>query len=306
MAMQKAAKIWFNGEFVPWEDAKVHVLSHAIHYGTSFFEGVRCYETAKGSAVFRLDDHLRRLIDSMKIYRTESPYTIKQLHDATLETIRVNGIRSCYIRPIMFRGYGELGVNPMHCPVDTVIANWGWGAYLGADGLEKGVDVCVSSWHRSAPNTLPNMAKVGANYMNSQLIKLEALSNGYDEGIGLDVNGLVSEASGENIFLVRDGILYTPPVGNSVLNGITRHSIITLAGEMGFKVVEQNLPREMLYIADEVFFTGTAAEVTPIASVDRIKIGAGKRGPVTEKLQSAFFDIVLGKVEDRYNWLSYV
>jgi branched-chain amino acid aminotransferase len=306
MAMQKAAKIWFNGTFVPWEDANVHVLSHAIHYGTSFFEGMRCYETAKGSAVFRLDDHLRRLLDSMKIYRTESPYTIKQLHDATLETIRVNGIKSCYIRPIIFRGYGELGVNPVHCPVDTVIANWGWGAYLGADGLEKGVNVCVSSWNRSAPNTLPNMAKVGANYMNSQLIKLEALSNGYDEGIGLDVSGMVSEASGENIFLVRDGILYTPPVGNSVLNGITRHSIITLAGELGIRVVEQNLPREMLYIADEAFFTGTAAEVTPIASVDRIKVGIGKRGPVTEKLQSAFFDIVLGKVEDRFNWLSYV
>jgi branched-chain amino acid aminotransferase len=306
MAMQKAAKIWFNGTFVPWEEANVHVLSHAIHYGTSFFEGMRCYETEKGSAVFRLDDHLRRLLDSMKIYRTESPYTIAQLHDATLETIRVNGIKSCYIRPIMFRGYGELGVNPAHCPVDTVIANWGWGAYLGADGLKNGVNVCVSSWNRSAPNTLPNMAKVGANYMNSQLIKLEALSNGYDEGIGLDVNGMVSEASGENIFLVRDGVLYTPPVGNSVLNGITRHSIITLSEKLGLKVVEQNLPREMLYIADEVFFTGTAAEVTPVASVDRIKVGEGKRGPVTEKLQSAFFDIVLGKVEDRYNWLSYV
>ncbi len=306
MAMQKADKIWYNGEFVNWDDAKFHVLSHALHYGTSFFEGARCYKTEKGSACFRLDDHVKRLYDSMKIYRTEPDYTINEILDAILETIRVNGLDACYIRPIVFRGYGELGVNPAHCPLETVIAVWGWGAYLGAEALEKGVKVCVSSWNRMAPNTLPNMAKVGANYMNSQLIKMDALASGFDEGIGLDVNGMVSEASGENVFLVRDGILYTTPVGASVLHGITRHSIITIAREMGIEVVEQALPREMLYIADEVFFTGTAAEVTPVASIDNVRIGDGVRGPVTERLQKAFFDIVYGRVEDRYGWLLYV
>lgn len=306
MPMQKAAKIWYNGEFVPWEDAKIHVLSHALHYGTSFFEGLRCYETAKGPACFRVEDHMKRLINSMKIYRTDSPYSLKELCDAVIETVRVSGLSSCYIRPIVFRGYGELGVNPVHCPLDTVIAAWGWGAYLGAEALANGVNVCVSSWNRMAPNTLPNMAKIGGNYMNSQLIKMEALANGFDEGIGLDVNGMVSEASGENIFLVLDGKLYTAPIGYSVLNGITRNSLIDLAREMGIEVIEQGIPREMLYIADEVFLSGTAAEVTPVATIDRITIGSGKRGPVTEKLQTAFFDIVLGKTNDRYGWLTYV
>ena len=306
MAMQKAEKIWFNGELVPWDDAKIHVLSHVVHYGTSFFEGARCYETVRGPACFRLDDHLKRLINSMKIYRTESPYTIPELHKAVLDTIRENGLKSCYIRPITFRCYGELGVNPFHCPVDTVIAVWGWGAYLGADALEKGVNVCVSSWNRMAPNTMPNLAKTGGNYLNSQLIKMEALANGYDEGIGLDVSGMVSEASGENIFLVLDDALYTAPVGGSVLSGITRNSIITLAKEMGIEVVEQGIPREMLYTADEVFFTGTAAEVTPVATVDKIKIGAGKRGPVTERIQKRFFDIVSGRAEDTRGWLTFV
>ena len=306
MAMEKAAKIWFNGTFVPWDDAKIHILSHVVHYGTSFFEGARCYETIKGSACFRLDDHLRRMLDSMKIYRTESPYSLKQLHDAVLETIRVNGFKSCYIRPIALRGYGELGVNPFHCVVDVAIAVWGWGAYLGADALEKGVNVCVSSWNRMAPNTMPNLAKAGGNYLNSQLIKMEAITNGFDEGIGLDVNGMVSEASGENIFLVRDGVLYTTPVGASILSGITRHSVIALANDLGIKVVEQGIPREMLFIADEVFFTGTAAEVTPVATIDRIVIGSGKRGPVTERIQKRFFDVVSGKAKDTYGWLTFV
>ncbi len=306
MAMQKADKIWYNGEFVNWDEAKIHVLSHALHYGTSFFEGARCYKTINGPACFRLKDHLRRLHNSMKIYRTEPKYNIEEMTDAVLDTIRENKLEECYIRPIVFRGYGELGVNPAHCPLDTVIAVWGWGAYLGADALEKGVNVCVSSWNRMAPNTLPNMAKVGGNYMNSQLIKIDALANGYDEGIALDTNGMLSEASGENVFLVRDGVLYTTPVGASILNGITRNSIIMLAREMNIDIVEQMIPREMLYIADEVFFTGTAAEVTPVSFIDKIKIGDGVRGPITERLQKAFFDIVSGKAEDRYRWLLFV
>jgi branched-chain amino acid aminotransferase len=306
MAMVKAEKIWYNGEFINWEDAKIHVLSHALHYGTSFFEGARCYKTVKGPACFRLEDHIKRLFASMKIYRTEPKYSMTEMINATLETIRINKLQECYIRPIIFRGYGELGVNPVYSPIDTVIAVWGWGAYLGPEALEKGTNVCVSSWNRPAPNTLPNLAKVGGNYMNSQLIKMEALANGYDEGIGLDVNGMVSEASGENIFLVRDGVIYTSPIGSSVLNGITRHSVITIAKELGIEIVEQNIPREMLYISDEVFFTGTAAEITPVATIDKIKIGNGRRGHITESLQKVFFDIVSGKAPDRYEWLLYV
>ncbi|MHB9028818.1 MAG: branched-chain amino acid transaminase [Candidatus Latescibacterota bacterium] len=303
MPMIKAEKIWFNGALVNWEDAKVHVLSHAIHYGTSFFEGARCYKTVNGPACFRIHDHMRRLHDSMKIYRTRPPYTVQELVDATVETIRGNHLEACYIRPIIFRGYGELGVNPSHCPLDTVIAVWGWGAYLGADALEKGVNVCVSSWNRLAPNTMPNMAKVGANYMNSQLIKLDALADGYDEGIGLDINGMVSEGSGENIFLIRDGVIYTPPAGASVLRGITRDSVITLAKEMGIPIMEQLIAREMLYVADEIFFTGTAAEITPVASVDHVQVGEGRRGPITAQLQKEFFRIVSGETEDRFGWL---
>jgi len=306
MPMVTAEKIWVDGEFVPWEDAKIHVLSHALHYGSSFFEGARCYKTKGGPACFRIFEHMRRLIDSMKVYRTESPYSVDELVEAILETIRVNGLDECYIRPIVFRGYGELGVNPVSCPLVTVIAVWGWGAYLGVEALEKGVNVCVSSWNRLAPNTLPNMAKVGGNYMNSQLIKIDALANGFDEGIGLDTNGMVSEGSGENIFLVHDGVIYTPPVGGSILQGITRDSVVTLAREMDVPVVEQLIPREMLYLADEIFFTGTAAEITPVATVDKVMVGDGVRGPVTEKLQKRFFDIVSGEAEDSYGWLTYV
>jgi branched-chain amino acid aminotransferase len=306
MAMIKAEKIWFNGTLVNWEDAKIHVLSHVVHYGTSFFEGARCYKTTKGPACFRIREHMRRLHDSMKIYRTTPPYSIDELVKAVMETIRANRLEECYIRPIVFRGYGELGVNPAHCPLDTVVAVWGWGAYLGADALEKGVDVCVSSWNRLAPNTMPNMAKVGGNYMNSQLIKIDALADGYNEGIGLDIYGMVSEGSGENIFVVRDGIIHTPPTGASVLRGITRDSVITLAKDAGLTVVEQIIPRELLYVADEVFFTGTAAEITPIASVDHVKVGDGRRGPVTAKLQEDFFGIVSGRAEDRHGWLRYL
>ncbi|MFC1694386.1 branched-chain amino acid transaminase [Candidatus Latescibacterota bacterium] len=306
MPMVKADKIWFNGEFVDWDEAKIHVLSHALHYGTSFFEGARCYKTAKGSACFRLRDHIRRLFDSMKIYRTDVPYSIDEFINIILETIRVNKLDACYIRPIIFRGYGELGVNPEHCPLDAVVAVWGWGTYLGAEALEKGVNVCVSSWNRLAPNTLPNMAKVGGSYMNSQLIKMDALAGGFEEGIGLDVNGMVSEGSGENIFVVRDGIIYTPPVGGSILCGITRDTVKTLAMDMDIPVLEQLIPREMLYIADEVFFTGTAAEVTPVATIDRVPVGNGQRGPITEKLQKAFFDIVSGEAEDKHDWLLFV
>ena len=306
MPMVTAEKIWLNGEFVAWEDAKIHVLSHALHYGTSFFEGARCYKTNKGPACFRIREHVRRLIDSMKIYRTESPYSIDELIDAILETIRVNKLEECYIRPIVFRGYGELGVNPASCPLETVIAVWGWGAYLGAEALEKGVNVCVSSWNRLAPNTMPNMAKAGGNYMNSQLIKMDALASGFDEGIGLDANNMVSEGSGENIFLVLDGVIYTPPAASSVLSGITRDTVLTLANDMGIRVIEKVIPREMLYITDEVFFTGTAAEITPVASIDHVKVGEGVRGPVTERLQKSFFDIVSGEKEDRHGWLLYV
>ncbi len=306
MPMVKAEKIWYNGDFVPWDEARIHVLSHALHYGTSFFEGARCYKTNRGPACFRIHEHARRLIDSMKVYRTESPYTAGEFVDAILETIRVNGLEECYIRPIVFRGYGELGVNPAACPLETVIAVWGWGAYLGAEALEKGVNVCVSSWNRLAPNTLPNIAKVGANYMNSQLIKMDALANGFDEGIGLDTNGMVSEGSGENIFLVRDGVLYTPPVGGSILQGITRDTVVTLAGSMDVPVIEQSIPREMLYLADEIFFTGTAAEITPVATVDLVKIGSGTRGPITAELQKRFFDIVSGEADDAHGWLTFV
>jgi branched-chain amino acid aminotransferase len=296
-------KIWHNGKFIAWDDAKVHVLSHTIHYGSSVFEGVRCYSTAGGPAIFRAKEHMRRLEDSARVYRMEIPYTRAQLVDAMAELVRVNGMDSCYIRPIAFRGYGEMGVLPIHNPVEVYIACWEWGKYLGPEALADGVDVCVSSWTRLAPNTLPAMAKASANYMNSQLIKMEAITNGYAEGIALDAAGYVSEGSGENVFLVRDGRISTPPLGTSALPGITRDTVICLARDLGIEVVEQAIPREMLYLADELFFTGTAAEVTPLRSVDRIKIGSGRRGPITERLQREFFAILRGEKEDRYGWL---
>ncbi len=305
MPVKRVEKIWMNGKLVNWDDAKIHILSHVIHYGSSWFEGIRCYDTKKGPAIFRLDAHLRRLYDSAKIYRCEIPFTKQQLGNAIKETIKANKLKACYIRPIVYRGYGEVGVNPLGCPVDVSIAVWDWGKYLGPEALEKGIDVCVSSWRRPAPDTLPTIAKSGGNYLSSQLIKLEALAAGYVEGIALDAFGNISEGSGENIFLVRENTVFTPPISAAILPGVTRSSIITIAKEKGYSVVEMNIPREMLFTVEEAFFTGTAAEVTPIRSVDKIAIGEGKPGPVTLELQKAFFDIVL-KGKDKYGWLSYV
>ena len=299
--------IWRNGHFIPWEQATIHVLSHVVSYGTSVFEGIRCYSTASGPAIFRLHEHVRRMTDSAKIYRMEKiGYSHEQLAEAMIELVRINKLDSCYLRPIVIRGYGDIGVNPLNNPIDVYIACWVWGKYLGEEALAEGVDVCVSSWNRLAPNTLPTLAKAGANYMNSQLIKMEALANGYAEGIALDTGGYVSEGSGENIYVVRDGKIHTPPLANSVLPGITRDSVFRLAQDLGIPIVESVVPREMLYIADEVFFSGTAAEITPIRSIDRIQIGKGRRGPVAEALQKEFFGIVTGSKPDRYGWLSPV
>jgi branched-chain amino acid aminotransferase len=300
-------KIWHNGRFIRWDEATIHVLSHVVSYGSSVFEGVRCYSTPAGPAIFRLREHVRRMVDSAKIYRMENlGYSADRLAEAMLELVRVNQMDACYIRPIVLRGYGEVGVNPLKNPIEVYIACWEWGKYLGEEALAEGVDVCVSSWTRLAPNTLPALAKAGANYMNSQLIKMEALANGYSEGIALDAAGYVSEGSGENIFVVRNGRIHTPPLGASVLPGITRDAILTLARDLGIPLVETIVPREMLYIADEVFFSGTAAEITPIRSIDRIQVGTGRRGPVAEKLQKEFFGIVNGATPDRYAWLTPV
>jgi branched-chain amino acid aminotransferase len=304
--LKPTEKIWHNGAFIPWDEARVHVLSHVISYGSSVFEGIRCYSTARGPVIFRLREHIRRMLDSAKIYRFEVPYTADELADAIVELVRVNRMSSCYIRPIIMRGYGEMGVYGCRNPVEVFLACWEWGRYLGEEALAEGVDVCVSSWNRMAPNTLPALAKAGANYMNSQLIKMEALTNGYQEGIALDPAGHVSEGSGENIFVVRDGRILTPPLGASVLPGITRDTVIQLAGDLGIPVIETLIPREMLYIADELFFTGTAAEITPIRSVDRIVVGSGRRGPITEKLQKEFFAILDGAKPDRRGWLTPV
>jgi branched-chain amino acid aminotransferase len=304
--LQPTEKIWHNGRFIAWNAAQIHVLSHVVSYGSSVFEGVRCYETQQGPAVFRPREHMRRLVDSAKIYRMELPYSADELTGAMLDVIRENNMRACYVRPIVLRGYGDVGVLPTNNPIDTYIACFPWGRYLGEAALKDGVDVCVSSWTRIAPNTLPALAKAGANYMNSQLIRMEAAANGYSEGIALDEAGYVSEGSGENIFLVRDGKVLTPPLGASVLPGITRDSVVKIAGQLGIPVVETIIPRELLYIADEVFFTGTAAEVTPIRSVDKVKVGSGQRGPVTEKIQKRFFEIVDGTAKDEFGWLTPV
>jgi branched-chain amino acid aminotransferase len=306
MSFPGTGKVWMNGSLVDWADAKIHIASHVVHYGSGVFEGARCYSTPRGSACFRLDAHLRRLFDSAKIYRMEPQISYDELHDAVLETIRTNQFKACYIRPLIYRGYHTLGVNPFPCPVDAAILTWDWGAYLGQDALTNGVDVRVSSWSRSAPNTFPTLAKSTANYANSSLIKMEAVAEGYSEGIALDTLGYLSEGSGQNIFLVRDNTLYTPPITASILPGITRSSVITLARDLGFRVREEMLPRELLYIADEVFFVGTAVEITPIRTVDKIAIGNGRRGPITEAIQQAFFDLIKGEVADRHGWLEYV
>ena len=301
-----ANKIWFDGNMVDWKDANIHVLSHVVHYGTSVFEGIRAYKNDNGVAVFRLKEHVQRLFDSAKIYKIEIPFTQEEIEEAILETVRVNDLDGCYIRPIVFKGYGELGVDPSNCPVNVVIAAWEWGSYLGEEGMANGVDIGVSSWRKPAPDTFPALAKCGANYMNSQLAKLEAIDNGYDEAIMLDYEGHVSEGSGENIFLVDGEKLFTPAMSSSNLKGITRDSVMTIARDLGYEVVEEVISRERLYVADEVFFTGTAAEVTPIRSIDHRPIGIGRRGPVAEKIQTTFFDIVEAKVEDKYGWLSYI
>ena len=301
--MQPSEKIWHNGRFINWDDAQIHVLSHAVHYGSSCFEGIRCYRTRKGPAVFRLKAHIQRLFDSCKIYRMDLPYSSDELIAATVETVRINNLETCYIRPVALRGYDHLSVNPIGVPIETYIAVWEWSAYLGKDSIERGVDVCVSSWHRMAPNSLPAMAKAGGNYLNSQLIKMEAVRNGYAEGIGLDAGGYISEGSGENLFIVRGGIVYTPALSNSILPGITRSTVLDIARDISVEVREQSIPRELLYIADELFFTGTAAEITPICSVDRLTVGKGSRGPVTERIQAEFFAIISGDKPGRHEWL---
>ncbi len=306
MALTKVGKIWMNGKWVAWEDAKIHVLSHVLHYASSVFEGIRCYSTPKGPAIFRLEEHMDRLMLSAKVYRMEMAFTREQIHTACIEVVAVNDVSECYIRPLIYRGYENLGVNPFGNPVDVCVACFPWGKYLGEDALTKGIAVRVASWQRMAPNTLPAMAKASANYMNSQLVKMEALVDGYAEGIALDVNGFVSEGSGQNVFAVIKGELVTPMLANSILAGITRESVMTLARELGYKVREEMMPREFLYAADELFFAGTAVEVSPIVSVDRIQIGDGTPGPVTREIQKAFFGIVRGESPDRHQWLTPV
>lgn len=305
-ALKPSKSVWHNGELIPWDQAQVHVGSHVLHYASAMFEGIRCYETERGSAVFRLSEHVQRLLDSARIYRMPLDYERDELSEACLETIRANDMESCYIRPIVFRGYHSLGVNPLPCPVETYIMVWDWGRYLGEEAIEEGVDVMVSTWQRVAQNTLPSLAKCAANYMNAQLIKMEAVQQGYAEAIALDSRGYVSEGSGENVFVIRDGVVQTPPLTASILPGITRDTVMTLARDLGYEVQERDIPREMLYLADELFFTGTAAEITPIRSIDGMPVGAGRRGPVTEELQGRFFDLVLGRSDDPYGWLTSV
>ena len=306
MALETSEKIWHNGKLIDWYDAKIHVMSHVVHYGSSVFEGIRCYNTPKGSRLVRLKAHIRRLIDSCHIYRMNVPYSIEQLMEACVEVVRVNGLKECYVRPIVFRGYGSFGVNPFPAPIEAYIACWPWGRYLGSDALEAGVDLCTSSWARMSPNTLPTTAKAGANYMNSQLIKMEAIVNGYAEGIALDAAGYVSEGSGENVFIVRNGTVYTPPVGHAVLPGLTRDAVMSLCKDLGIPCVERSILREELYIADEMFLTGTACEITPVRTLDKIKIAEGKRGPITGQLQAAYFGIINGEREDKHEWLTAV
>ncbi|RMD91399.1 MAG: branched-chain amino acid transaminase [Calditrichaeota bacterium] len=305
-AFNEDSLIWFNGEFRRWKDATIHVMSHVVHYGSSVFEGIRCYAGTEGPVIMRLEDHIRRLFRSAKIYRYEMPYSEQEIQQACKDVIVKNDLREAYIRPIVFRGYGTLGVDPSNCPIDAVIGAWPWGKYLGQSALEEGVDVNVSTWQKMHANTMPTMAKAGGQYLNSQLVKLEAKIHGFVEGILLDSNGYVSEGSGENVFLVLDGKLYTPPFSSGILPGITRDSVITLAEEIGVPVIETFIPREMLYIADEVFFTGSAAEITPIRSIDKIAVGTGKPGKITRAIQKRFFDIISGEAEDKYHWLTPV
>jgi branched-chain amino acid aminotransferase len=306
MTLKKTDKIWHNGKLIHWDDARIHVISHVVSYASSVFEGIRCYDTPQGPAIFRLREHMQRLLHSAYIYRMEVPFSVDDLNNGASDLVRANKMASCYIRPIVLRGYGDAGVNPFNCPIEVYMACWDWGRYLGDTAVNEGVSVCVSSWQRPAPNTIPQMAKAAGNYMNSALIRMEAMVNGYDEGIALDVNGHVSEGSGENLFLVKDGTLYTPPLSNGPLPGITRNSIMTICRDLKIPVIEQILPRESLYIADELFFCGTAVEVTPIRAVDKIKIGGGARGPITKQIQEEFFDLTSGRTPDRHGWLTPV
>lgn len=304
--LQEGRYIWKNGEFVEWWDANVHVMSTAVQFGSSLFEGIRCYETPNGPAIFRLEAHLRRLMDSCRIYRMTPEYSAGDIHDACVETVKKNELTSCYVRPMVMRGYGAAGLNPMDSPIETWIPVFPWGAYLGEEALAEGVDVCVSSWQRAHPNTYPILAKSAGHYNASQLIKMEAVLNGFSEGIALGSGGLVSEGSGQNLFLVRDGQLITPIIDGTSLSGITRHSVIEIAKEMGIEVREQLVPREMLYACDELFFTGTASEVTPIRSVDHIPVGKGSAGPTTLGIQKRFLDIAHGRAPDQWGWLTHL
>ena len=307
MAIRKSGAIWHNGRFVPWDEATVHVLTHGLHYGSSVFEGIRAYETPRGTAIFRLGAHVRRLYDSARLYRMEIPYPREELHAVCREVVRLNRLGNAYIRPIAYRGYGSLGLVPENnCPIGVSVSAVEWGDYLGEDSLERGVDVCVSSWARLAPNTIPVMAKAGGNYLSSQLVAMEAKRLGYDEGIVLDWQGHVSEGSGQNVFLVRGGTIFTPPLASSILPGITRDSVIALARDMGREVREEALPREALYLADEIFLTGTATKIVPVRSVDDTSVGDGRRGPVTAALQEAFFGLFSGRTPDSRGWLEMV
>jgi branched-chain amino acid aminotransferase len=308
MAEQEHGRVvWHNGKLIPWEEATIHVMTHVVNYGSSVFEGIRCYNTnRRGSGIFRLDAHIERLLNSAHIYRMQLGFGYDELMEACRRLVVANEYKECYLRPLIFRGYGTFGVDPFPCPIEMYICAWQWGKYLGPEAIEQGVDVCVSSWTRNAPNTLPSMAKAGANYMNSQLIKMEAKINGYVEGIALDPEGYISEGSGENIFLIKNGTVMTPPLYSTILPGITRDSVIKICESMGIPVLERAIPREMLYIADEVFFTGTAAEITPIRSVDKVQVGAGRRGPLTTEIQRRFFDIITGEVEDEFGWFTWV
>lgn len=305
MPITPVAFIWANGSLVHWDDAQVHVAAHALHYGSSVFEGIRAYDAGGRPAIFCLEPHVRRLFNSAKVYRMEIPYTQDEISKAIVETIRANKHTSCYIRPLVFRGVGGFSLDPRPCPVETFIVTVEWGRYLGEEAITEGVDVGISSWRRMAPNTFPAAAKIGGQYINSQLMAMEAAEHGYAEAVALDASGFVSEGSGENIFVVRDGAIYTPPLASSILQGVTRRCIMMLAEESGIPVHEELIPRELLYTADEIFFTGTAAEVTPIRSVDHITIGSGRRGPVTEQLQQEFFGITSGDIGDRHGWLTF-
>lgn len=302
----KADFIWMNGEMVPFNQANIHVLSHVIHYGSGVFEGIRAYTVDGKAAIFRLDDHIKRLYEGMKVYRMEAPYTAKEYKKAILDTLRVNKLDSAYIRPLFYRGFGALGVNPKSCPVDSIVAAWEWGAYLGEEAIENGISAKISSWNRLAPNTMPSMVKACGNYMSSQLIKMEALEQGFDEGIGLDHNGNLSEGSGENLFIVKDGVVYTPGMGSGVLSGITKDTVMKICKRLDIPFVEKTLSREFLYMADEIFFSGTAAEITGVTKIDHLTIRDGKVGVITKRVQKEYFDIVNGRVTYDESWLTFV